>query len=53
MKKLIDQYPATPTSTERFTKRSCIEHLCSEKKLLTILMRVIETLYLVIKISRI
>jgi len=40
MKKLIEHYPVSPASSEKFTKSSCIEHLCKEKGLLEALIEV-------------
>lgn len=38
MKKLIEQHSISVTSTDKLTKRSCIEHLCSDKQLLKIII---------------
>jgi len=39
MKKLIDHYPTSPATSEKFTKSSAIEHLCTEKNLLSLLIK--------------
>jgi len=41
MKKLIDHYPISPASAEKFTKSTCIEHLCTEKGLLEAIIEVV------------
>lgn len=44
MKKLIDQFPTNPSASDKFSKKTCVDHLCTEKNLLNILMTVNNTL---------
>ena len=38
MKKLIDNYPSSPSATEQYTKSTCVDHLVAEKGLLKVLV---------------
>jgi len=38
LKKLIEHYPSISATSEGFTKATCVEHLCKEKDMLTILI---------------
>ena len=40
MKRLIDHYPTSPASAEKYTKGSCVDHLCKEKDLLEVIIKV-------------